>query len=116
VPPTRSEFLFEGKLEGKSDSKPDARPATQPEGAPNSKSDNRFDIGPDSTVSGKVQSGTLETVKNQPYRETDVELSGTAQPVTTPRESTYSNADSVTILPLAGNDLVIENISKATDE
>ena len=116
VPPTRSEFLFEGKLEGKSDSKPGARPATQPEGTPNSKSDNRFDIGPDSTVSGKVQSSTLETVEGQPYRETDAELSGTAQPVTTPRESTYSNADSVTILPLAGNDLVIENTLKATNE
>jgi pilus assembly protein CpaC len=116
VPPTRSEFLFEGKLEGKSDSKPDATPVTQPEGTPNSKSDNRFDIGPDSTVSGKVQSSTLETVESQPYRETDAELSGTAQPVTTPPESTYSNADSVTILPLAGNDLVIENTSKATNE
>jgi hypothetical protein len=31
-------------------------------------------------------------------------------------EAAYSNANGITILPLAGNDLIIENTWKATNE
>jgi pilus assembly protein CpaC len=115
VPPTRSEFLFEGKLEGKSDSKLDTKPAPQPDVKPNSRPDNRSDVNSENTTSGKERSSTNETVESQPYRETGLDLPGAVQPVETMQE-VYSNTNSVTILPLAGNDLIIENTWKAIDE
>ena len=116
VPPTRSEFLFEGKLEGKSDSKLDTKPAPQPDVKPNSRPDNRSDVDSENTTSGKEGSSTNETVESQPYRETGLDLLGEVQPVETMQEAAYSNANGVTILPLAGNDLIIDNTWKATNE
>ncbi len=115
VPPTRSEFLFEGKLEGKSDSKLDTKPAPQPDVKPNSRPDNRSDVDSENTTSGKEGSSTNETVESRPYRETGLDLLGEVQPVETMQE-VYSNTNSVTILPLAGNDLIIDNTWKATNE
>ena len=116
VPPTRSEFLFEGKLEGKSDSKLDTKPAPQPDAKPNSRPDNRSDVDSENTTSGKEGSSTNETVESRPYRETGLDLPGKVQPVETMQEAAYSNANGVTILPLAGNDLIIDNTWKATNE
>ena len=116
VPPTRSEFLFEGKLEGKSDSKLDTKPAPQPDVKPNSRPDNRSDVDSENTTSGKEGSSTNETVESRPYRETGLDLLGEVQPVETMQEAAYSNANGVTILPLAGNDLIIDNTWKATNE
>ena len=116
VPPTRSEFLFEGKLEGKSDSKLDTKPAPQPDVKPNSRPDNRSDVDSENTTSGKERSSTNETVDSQPYPESGLDLPGAVQPVETMQEAAYSNANSVTILPLAGSDLIIENTWKATNE
>lgn len=116
VPPTRSEFLFEGKLEGKSESKLDTKPGPQPDIKPNSRPDNRSDINSDSTTSGKERSSTNETVESQPYRETGLDLPGAVQPGEPMPEAAYSNANGITILPLAGNDLIIENTWKATNE
>ena len=116
VPPTRSEFLFEGKLEGKPDRTPETKPSPQPDAKPNSRPDNRSDIDSANTTSGKERSSTNETVESQPYRETGLDLPGAVQPVETMQEAAYSNANSVTILPLAGSDLIIENTWKATNE
>ena len=116
VPPTRSEFLFEGKLEGRSDSKLDTKPAPQPDVKPNSRPDNRSDVDSENTTSGKEGSSTNETVESRPYRETGLDLPGKVQPVETMQEAAYSNANGVTILPLAGNDLIIDNTWKATNE
>ena len=116
VPPTRSEFLFEGKLEGKSESKLDTKPGPQPDIKPNSRPDKRSDINSDSTTSGKERSSTNETVESQPYRETGLDLPGAVQPGEPMPEAAYSNANGITILPLAGNDLIIENTWKATNE
>ena len=116
VPPTRSEFLFEGKLEGKSESKLDTKPGPQPDIKPNSRPDNRSDINSDSTTSGKERSSTNETVESQPYRETGLDLPGAVQPGEPMPEAAYSNANGITILPLAGNDLIIENTWEATNE
>jgi len=116
VPPTRSEFLFEGKLEGNSDSKLDTKPAPQPDVKPNSRPDNRSDVDSENTTSGKEGSSTNETVESRPYRETGLDLLGEVQPVETMQEAAYSNANGVTILPLAGNDLIIDNTWKATNE
>lgn len=116
VPPTRSEFLFEGKLEGKSESKLDTKPGPQPDIKPNSRPDNRSDINSDSTTSGKERSSTNETVESQPYRETGLDLPGAVQPGEPMPEAAYSNANGTTILPLAGNDLIIENTWEATNE
>jgi len=116
VPPTRSEFLFEGKLEGKPDRTPETKPTPQPDAKPNSRPDNRSDVDSENTTSGKERSSTNETVESQPYRETGLDLPGAVQPVETMQEAAYSNANSVTILPLAGSDLIIENTWKATNE
>ena len=116
VPPTRSEFLFEGKLEGKSDNKLDTKPGPQPDVEPNSRPDNRSDINSDSTTSGKERSSANEAVESQPYRATGPDLLGAIQPVETMQEAAYSNANSVTVLPLADSDLIIENTWKATNE
>jgi pilus assembly protein CpaC len=116
VPPTRSEFLFEGKLEGKPDRTTETKPSPQPDAKPNSRPDNRSDVDSENTTSGKEGSSTNETVESQPYRETGLDLLGEVQPVETMQEAAYSNANGVTILPLAGNDLIIDNTWKATNE
>jgi pilus assembly protein CpaC len=116
VPPTRSEFLFEGKLEGKPDRTPETKPSPQPDAKPTSRPDNRSDIDSANTTSGKERSSTNETVESQPYRETGLDLPGAVQPVETMQEAAYSNANGVTILPLAGNDLIIESTWKVTNE
>jgi pilus assembly protein CpaC len=116
VPPTRSEFLFEGKLEGKPDRTTETKPSPQPDAKPNSRPDNRSDVDSENTTSGKEGSSTNETVESQPYRETGLDLLGEVQPVETMQEAAYSNANGVTILPLAGSDLIIDNTWKATNE
>ena len=116
VPPTRSEFLFEGKLEGKPDRTTETKPSPQPDAKPNSRPDNRSDVDSENTTSGKEGSSTNETVESRPYRETGLDLLGEVQPVETMQEAAYSNANGVTILPLAGNDLIIDNTWKATNE
>ena len=116
VPPTRSEFLFEGKLEGKPDRTTETKPSPQPDAKPNSRPDNRSDVDSENTTSGKEGSSTNETVESRPYRETGLDLPGKVQPVETMQEAAYSNANGVTILPLAGNDLIIDNTWKATNE
>jgi len=116
VPPTRSEFLFEGKLEGKPDRTPETKPSPQPDAKPNSRPDNRSDVDSENTTSGKERSSTNETVESQPYPETGLDLPGAVQPVETMQEAAYSNANSVTVLPLADSDLIIENTWKATNE